>query len=205
MNVRRKVLHNMKPILYLDYDGVIVNTIKQIVKMYNDDFCLYPDYTIVDWEDIKSWDFEECTCASKEYLNSYFNQPRFFTEVEWMPGCLPMIQFLSTLYTIKIVTMGNEANFKGKKYWFTQHNYRYHSFDDIIFIPMDEYKDKSHIDMSGGIFVDDSANNLITSNADLKICYGKKYPWNEGWKGKRCEDWIELYNIIIRYREVNNK
>ena len=61
-----------------------------------------------------------------------------------------------------------------------------------------EYKDKSHIDMSDGIFIDDSVNNLETSNAAIKICFGDEYPWNEKWKGIRCANWHEVENYIER-------
>ena len=52
--------------------------------------------------------------------------------------------------------------------------------------------------MSGGILIDDSANNLITSNADVKkICYGDIYEWNKDWEGKRCWNWYEVREYLI--------
>ena len=50
--------------------------------------------------------------------------------------------------------------------------------------------------MSDGIFVDDSAQNLFTSNAKVKICFGDEYEWNKNWNGIRCFNWCELYNLL---------
>ena len=59
-----------------------------------------------------------------------------------------------------------------------------------------EFSDKSHIDMSDGIFIDDSVNNLITSNAELKICFGDEYDWNKNWNGIRCANWCDIWRLI---------
>lgn len=186
----------MKPILYLDFDGTLVNTIKQIVRMYNYDFGYHSNYKYVDWRDINSWDFVECICASKQQINAYFNQPRFFEQVEWMHLAEGILLELSKHYTLKIVTMGNDANFLGKEEW--RNNQRI-PFSEIIAIDMNAYEDKSHIDMSGAAFVDDSSKNLITSNAELKICFGKEYPWNQDWNGIRVNNWVECGNELLRF------
>lgn len=47
--------------------------------------------------------------------------------------------------------------------------------------------------MSGSLFIDDSAHNLTTSNADTKICFGEIYSWNKEWNGKRYWDWNMIY------------
>ena len=44
--------------------------------------------------------------------------------------------------------------------------------------------------------IDDVAENLETSNAPVKICFGKAYPWNMYWQGVRCETWSEVYGYI---------
>lgn len=56
-------------------------------------------------------------------------------------------------------------------------------------------KNKSHIDMSGSLFIDDSAHNLETSNAEIKICFGEIYPWNKNWDGKHYWNWNMIYQI----------
>ncbi len=66
---------------------------------------------------------------------------------------------------------------------------------------MDKYKDKSCIDMSGGILIDDEQRYLDNSNANMKVCFGDKYEWNEDWNGKRCFNWIELENYLMKGSE----
>lgn len=49
--------------------------------------------------------------------------------------------------------------------------------------------------MSGSLFIDDSAHNLTTSNAEIKICFGEIYPWNKNWDGKHYWNWNMIYQI----------
>ena len=53
--------------LYLDFDCTIVNTIKAIVSLYNEDFKYYKNFKYINWIDINTWNFTECNCASAEY------------------------------------------------------------------------------------------------------------------------------------------
>ena len=58
-----------------------------------------------------------------------------------------------------------------------------------------EYDDKSHIDMSGGVYIDDNMKNLNT-NAKENICFGSIYEWNKDWEGKRCFNWYEVEKYL---------
>ena len=59
-----------KPKIYCDYDSTIVNTIKAIVDLYNEDFKYYKKFEYIHWTDIRTWDFLECNCAKPEYINT---------------------------------------------------------------------------------------------------------------------------------------
>lgn len=173
-------------------DGVIFNTIKAIVDLYDDDFSTYKDYKKVNWEDINSWDFTELNAAAPDYINTYFNQKRFFRIVEYMPDARIMILTLNSIFDITNVSAGYSPNLVLKEQW-TKKNMPFAKF---IGVDLKKYKDKSHINMSGSVFVDDSASNLETSDADIKICFGKKYPWNESWNGMRIESWTQIKNVL---------
>ena len=177
--------------LYVDYDGTIVNTIKTIVSLYNEDFKYYKDYEYIHWEDINTWNFLECNCASSEYINTYFNQQRFYDNLEYMDNAKEVLDRLSKEYEIIIVSMGYSPNLYGKKIWILE-NIPYAKFIGVNF---KEYPDKSHIDMSDDIYIDDNEKNLNT-NAKENICFGKIYEWNKNWNGKRIYDWIELENYL---------
>lgn len=78
-------------------------------------------------------------------------------------SCLGLnaINELSEYYTIKIVSHGYSPNLKQKEEWIKKR------FLNVEFIGVNlkEHSDKSHIDMSDGLFIDDNAKNLVTSNA----------------------------------------
>jgi 5'(3')-deoxyribonucleotidase len=57
--------------------------------------------------------------------------------------------------------------------------------------------DKSIVNMEGAILIDDHTGNLETSNADMKISFGKRYSWNEDWKGIICQTWKEVETLIL--------
>lgn len=78
-------MRKMKPKLFLDFDGCIVDSIRAIVDLYNDDFQAYPNFRYMHPDDIHTWNFTECECATKDAINAYFNVPRFFKELQFMP------------------------------------------------------------------------------------------------------------------------
>ena len=183
----------MKKKLFLDFDGVIVNTVKAIVELYNNDFQFYKNYRPVHWKEINTWDFIECNCADTDYINKYFNQPRFFDRLAFMPDAYRVILELEKLYDITIVSMGYSPNLRGKELWMKECLPEI----DFIGVNMKEHINKSHIDMSDGIFIDDSYSNLISSNAEKKYCFGEIYSWNEKWEGPRLCDWRDVASHLI--------
>lgn len=60
--------------------------------------------------------------------------------------------------------------------------------------------------MSAGLFLDDSARNLVTSNAKENICFGEKHSWNKDWTGKRLQNWAEIRQYLLGIgKEVTKK
>lgn len=100
-------------------------------------------------------------------------------------------------YNIIIVSSGYSPNICAKQIWINNNL----PFCEFIGVNMKEYKDKSHVDMSDGLFIDDSAKNLETSNAKYKICFGDEYPWNKDWNGIRCVNWHDVKNEIKKIEE----
>lgn len=178
--------------IYIDFDGTIVNTIKKIVELYNDDFVFYENFKPINWVYVDSWEFNELEAATPKYIDEYFNQPRFFTDLEMFPYCGEILMELANKHKITIVSMGNTPNLKLKKLWIKQ----YLPFCDFIGVNFKEYSDKAHIDMSDGIFIDDVASNLTTSNAAIKMCFGDEYSWNKDWAGLRCANWCDVWRFF---------
>ena len=92
--------------LYVDFDGTLVATIDAIVDLYNEDFQYYKKFHYVNWWTVDTWGFEECNCAPPGYIDLYFNQPRFFERLHFMPWAERAINELSEYYSIKIVSHG---------------------------------------------------------------------------------------------------
>ena len=209
-----------KPKLYLDFDGVITNSIDAIVSLYNDDFQAYPDYQYIKPEDINTWDFKECNCAKHETFTTYFNTPRFYRNLKFMDQADVFLWLLSYQFDFTIVSFGNPANLKLKKMWIDKKLKLFINDSKMLnqantkFIGLDfaEYDNKSCVDMSDGIFIDDTYEHLVTSNAKHKIVFGKQYPWNADNEAEcatgtytRCEDWMSLYQEIIRIYNIEIK
>lgn len=189
-------MHKINGII-IDFDCTAFNTVKAITRLYNEDFCYYKGFKTMDWHDVKTWTFEELTCAPEKYKDHYFNQPRFFKVLEAMPMFTAVAYMLEDKCRIDFCTMGYSPNLHLKDLYLKE-NYPGYGF---IGVNIKEHKDKSHIDMSGKIFIDDSPVNLKTSNATVKILFGKDYDWNKDWDGIRCETWNDVFDVIEKMEE----
>lgn len=186
--------------IYLDFDGVIVDTVKAIVELYNEDFQYYKKFRQISPEEINTWNFKECTCASEKYINTYFNTPRFFNKLEFMIGAETIIDLLVKQFDVYIVSHGYSPNLKIKEKWIAKNLPKEIQF---IGINLKNSNDKSCVDMSDGIFVDDKLVNVNSTNAQFKILFGREYSWNiddtEGEKDYvRCIDWVRTYEEILK-------
>jgi 5'(3')-deoxyribonucleotidase len=194
-----------------------MNTIKAIVDLYDNDFRGSPGYKKIPWTDVKTWDFTELSCASKEYLDGYFSQKRFFDSWEPMPGFVEVINRLREKYKIVFCSIGTPANLKLKE------DFLIAQFGNVVFdgaeipdfmddknskekvgfvgININDFGDKSHINANNCVIVDDRWENLTTSNANLKVLFGADYPWNANWTGLHCYDWYDFERSLPRWIE----
>ena len=78
----------------------------------------------IEWSDINTWDFAECNCASADYINTYFNQQRFFDRLEYMDWAKEVIDELNGEYNITIVSSGFSPNILAKEKWIKEENDR---------------------------------------------------------------------------------
>ena len=182
--------------LFIDFDGVITDTIGSIVNLYNEDFKYYKNYKYIYPHEINTWNFTELNCAMREYINTYFNQQRFYDRLEFMDNAKDVLDRLITLYNITIVSLGYSPNLKGKEIWIRK-NLPYAKFIGVNF---KEYSNKAHINMSEGVaFIDDNTNNLDTSNCPNKFIFGDEYEWNISGNGKykRLWNWYEVEKYLL--------
>ena len=181
--------------LFLDFDGVIADTVDAVCELYRQDFALYDKYQAVQPHEINTWKFKECSLLPEGLLHQYFKQHRFFDVLKPMDAfCNRHIDLLEQMYDLSICTVGDSQNIKGKKIWLDLYLMPTTLYELIPVDPDDGGKSK--VDMSDGILVDDRADNLRTSNASIKICFGEVKGWNSDWNGLRCKDWKELMELL---------
>ena len=193
--------------LFLDFDNTIVDTIAAIVSLYNEDYSSHDGFVPINPKDVTSWEFKECNLATYEEIDKYFGDERFFQRIKLYPGARQALRSLSHMYDITIVSHGYAKNLKLKGKWVKDKLFK-EIFDsscnaEFIGVDWEEYSDKSHVDMSDSIFVDDSIKNLETSNAKYKILYGEYMDWNNmNNEFIRCKNWKSLRKQILFFNFV---
>lgn len=195
-------MRNMgRPKLFLDFDNTIVDTIAAVVSLYNEDYVNHDGFVTINPKDVTSWEFTECNLATYEEIDKYFGDKRFFQRVKLYPSAGQVLRSLSHRYDITVVSHGYASNLKLKEEWIKNNLFK-EILDsscnaEFIGVNWETHNDKSHVDMSNSIFVDDSIRNLETSSAKYKILYGEYMDWNNtNIEFIRCKNWLDLNNQI---------
>ena len=201
----------MRPILYIDLDNVVYDTVDTIKSMYDEDFRLYSGYIWMPTKEVKHYDFSELKFLTPEKLNDYFRSGRFFDRVTCLENAEVDIAWLNLFcgYPITFVSIGNPENIEGKSLWVESFNRAWGTGCEFIGT---YHWDKSKIDMTGGILIDDEIKNLQNNSAQHSICFGN-YMWNADWRGVRVDNWKELkeflmkggYDIVSRTETYNSR
>lgn len=183
--------------LFMDFDGVIVNSRKAYCDVYSQLYSDCQNYKHPNWRNVEEWDLTKLCPLS---ANDLFGHDLFFYDLEFIGGAKTHLKSLASQFDITICTIGTYDNISRKSNWI-QHRLPF--LTSSIFInPNHDYRaGKSVIDMKDSIFVDDVSLNLEGSNAKVKICFGDVFSWNEDWKGTRCYTWAELYKELMKYKE----
>lgn len=176
---------NIKKI-FLDIDGVIIHSCQAMVDILNKKY-----HTNITGADILSWNFKEVidslTDNEIEYL---FTTDEFFNIVQPISGAIDFIN--KHKEDVILITKGGLKNISGKKQMF-----ELWGIEDINMIGLPLNMSKRIVDMTiygNSLFIDDSTNNLIESNAKYKIQFreykdNKKREWQNDWHGKIMYHW----------------
>lgn len=185
---------NNKIDLFLDFDDTICLTSKQFVKLANKKYKKEEN-----WNNINRWDFKDLYPEiTNNDIDNIFSSEDFFVDLELCENCLDVINSIKNLVNIHIATIGTDKNLKNKMKWIKENLNVDFNFNGILDAGIN---DKSSIDMSGAIFVDDRTDNLRSSNANIKILY-KNYH-NYSWQQIEPNDniyvvdsWEQIYSIL---------
>lgn len=174
--------------IFLDVDGVVIDSIGAIVRILN-----YKYGTKCKPSDITSWNFQnvKSDLTSKE-IEDIFNDEYFFDKVMFYDGVL---EFISK-YNDKIIflTKGGIENIRWKHELFNRAEVHEIIGDiPLIGLPLNISKGWINMGYKGrSLFIDDCSQNLIDSNADIKIMmkeYDNDADWQRNWDGFIMKGW----------------
>lgn len=180
--------------IFLDFDGTIVNSIKAYCDIYNYFYKDKLNFTPADWTKVNKWNFEDECLLAADKVEDIFASSLFFNELELInDNTLDVLDRLKERFNIVICSIGTPSNIAHKVEWIES----VLGIKDMIMISKAKAEmGKSSVDMIDGILIDDHIDNLVTSNADIKICFGEEKEWNKEWKGLRAKNWTELEDIL---------
>ena len=176
--------------LFLDADEVLFETIEAGLAMLN------PQYgTHYVKEDVKMWNFTDVfPDMTHDTLDKIFDRSDFIDYLQFKKGAITTLEKYRD--NICIVTKGNPKGLEVKKELL-----KFHGFGDIQYIGVPIGESKGCVDMSDGIFVDDSQCNLWESNADVKILFEnvKNAEWNSHFHGLKVRSHVDLSFLLNYY------
>ena len=181
--------------LFLDFDGTIINSIKAYCETYNELYRLHPKFEFANWRNCEKYNFSD-VCPLEKNPSRIFSNELFFKKCDFInTNTRKIIKELNKKYKIFICSIGIPLNISKKILWIKENlpfikNY-------IMIINENCETGKSIINMENSIFIDDVADNLFSSNAKHKICFGNKYDWNKEWKGDRCFNWTNVKELLL--------
>lgn len=184
---------NKKKLMF-DFDNTIINATKKIVELYDKDFCKYKNYRKLHWTNINTYGFEELTLINRDIILNYFDDHRFFINLEYNENAKEILDELKDEYNITICSLGRKRNLFFKSEWIGK-NLPYANF---IGIELDK-EDKSSVDMSDYlVMLDDNIDMLHSSNIKHKVIYGDILSWNKDniYNYPRCFNWYEFRDFL---------
>lgn len=183
------------PTVFLDADDTVLESSKAVIQIINQRYAIDPPKTI---SDLKEWNY---TCIypgmTQEEVEEIYKSQEFFDTIQVNPEFLTVYETYHCDFNFVIVTKGTKENLDRKEAFFIRH------FPKMRFIGIefgDENNsgfDKSCVDMSMGIQIDDRVDALESTNAGCKILLknGMELEWNTPEPGN------EFY-IVNRWKEI---
>lgn len=170
--------------LFIDFDSTIVDSSRAVIDVLNK-YCIKEKEHKIKETHTLEWNFTDIVPKKYQVLiPSIFETPMFFKELKLFDGVYETLEEISKYTRVVIVSIGTRLNIKQKMDWIETH------LPFVEFIPIIKKQEnlvmnKSIINMSNGIMIDDHEDNLYSCNADIKVCYannGYDYSVNRKWR-----------------------
>ena len=176
-------------------DGTIVNTIKAYCDLYSYLYYRHPNFKPANPEKVACYNFTD-QCPLVEDVESMFNHPYFFKRLNFInENTYEVLNKLNNKYHLVVVTIGQPPNLFQKAVWLEK---KLPFIKEYVLITNEGSKmNKEVVNMAGAIQIDDIPSNLNSTNAETKILFGKKYPWNNEWQGEHCLTWTNIEKRLL--------
>lgn len=181
--------------LFIDFDGVIVDSKKAFVNYYNNHYQDKPGFIEADENKCNKWNFSDICPLAIDDVEDIFGQEELFNSLEFFPNAKEILEELNKDYRVIIVSIGTYNNIHHKSKWIKE-NLPFIKESILLAKKTGEMVNKSLVNMEGSIFIDDVSENLHSTNADLKLRFGREYSWNEDWNGLRAANWNILNKML---------
>lgn len=174
--------------LFLDFDGTIADSITAFCRLYS---YLYADkigFVLPETSKVNRWNFsDQCKLLKDSDVEKLFSNELFFNFLEFMPNAKETILKLAEKYDIYIVSIGTMQNIRWKANWL---DINLPEVKNVILISNNNCEmNKSIVNMSSGILLDDNYDNLKTCNAIKRYTFGIIKSWNIWSPYKRLFNW----------------
>ena len=155
-----------KQVIYWDVDDVILNTSEVAIDIINRRYLDEDQYKT--FEDRKDWGLKSIWRGmNKQIAKEIFESDDFWNSVKVKEEFKKVFDSIEDKYEHKLVTKGTECNHDRKQQFLINDTYMKDKQWDYICVGDDE--DKNIVNMSNGIFIDDKLENLVVTNARIKI------------------------------------
>lgn len=156
-----------KRTIYLDVDDVVLKSSECIIQMLKNKYQIKKSI-----EDLKDWQYKSIYKYFEiNELIEFFKSEYFWQNVEYNKELIKGFEEINLLekYNLIFVTKGSEENLIKKYNYIYNIKYFKENKNKIGFIGIDLDEPKSKVKMLKGIQIDDSIDNLINTDATLKI------------------------------------
>lgn len=155
-----------KKTIYLDVDDVVMKTSEQLIQMIMN---TYPEVGKISRGQVVQYNYRNFHPSIDVALMVETNE--FLDKVEMNEDVIHVIEVLFSRFNWAFVTKGTERNIVYKYAIMSTNPFLLKHWDEFSFFGMDNSESKSQIDMSDGVLVDDVYENMVETNAQVKVLF----------------------------------
>ena len=185
--------------VFLDCDDTIIDSSKCIINLLNKKNGT--NKTIKDLKDFHYLSIDK-TLTNNDVIE-LFESDDFWNTVHYSQEFLRYNRFLDNNFEVEIVSCGTRLNLEKKEKYLKDLGYKFTG----VLIDNDMNLCKRHINMQGGIQIDDNIQSIENTNAAIKILFqgSNNFPWNRVKPNVDnlyvAQTWEEVYQILEFFKK----